>query len=211
MAGLRQLDAEAAVLSGLKRDLMQPAAFEAFRQDYAAALRDSVKGVGAEKQALERSLAKLDKQIANATAAILGGLNSPALLSELRKAEEQKADLVERLARIDLPEPELPKNLDEMYAERVRELETTIANPRLIQQAIDVIKILVEKVVVEERPEGGHVLDLRGDLARLLTASAPNRHWAGSGTLESSLDLVAGARNSRFLRLVESAVPRLVA
>jgi hypothetical protein len=56
------------------------------------------------------------------------------------------------------------------------------------------MKILVEKIVVEELPEGGHVLDLQGNLARMLRASTPNHDWSGLGSSKSSLGLVAGAR-----------------
>ena len=55
----------------------------------------------------------------------------------------------------------------------MRELEATLAEPGLIMQGIDVMKTLVKRIEVEEAPEGGHVLDLQGDLAQILTASAP--------------------------------------
>jgi site-specific DNA recombinase len=192
MTGLRREDAEAAVLAGLKRDLMRPAAVATFRDDYAAALREASKGSGAEKEMLERRLKKLEKQIGNATAAVMGGLNSPALLAELGKAEEQKAEVTERLARMDLPSLELPDNLDRLYADLVRDLEATLANPDLILRAIDVMKDLVDEVVVEERPEGGHTLDVKGNLARMLRASAPSHDWQGFDLSRSSLGMVAG-------------------
>ena len=121
-----------------------------------------------------------------------GGSWREALLAELGKAEEQKAEVTERLARMDLPSLELPDNLDRLYADLVRDLEATLANPDLILRAIDVMKDLIDEIVVEERPEGGHTLDVKGNLARMLRASAPSHDWQGFDLSKSSLGMVAG-------------------
>ncbi len=192
MAGLRRDAAEAAVFAGLKKDMMRPAALAVFRDDYAKTLRESSKGTDVQKEMLERSLKKLEKQIGNATAAIMGGLNSPALLSELGKAEEQKAEVAARLERMQRPPLELPDDLDRRYAALVRDLETILGDPDMILRAIDVIKDLVDKIVVQERPEGGHTLDLQGNLARMLRASAPSHNWHDFDLSECSLGVVAG-------------------
>jgi hypothetical protein len=52
------------------------------------------------------------------------------------------------------------------------------------------------------------VLELEGALTAMLDAAQAG---AGVSIYGSSIKVVAGARNSRFLRLVESVIPRLVA
>ncbi len=192
MTGLPQLEAEAAVLAGMKKDLMQAAAVAAFRDGMEKEFKKTSEAASEEKAAVEKRLRKVDKQIGNATSAIMAGMNSPALLQELSKAEEQKADLIARIDQLRRPPLEIPKDLDRRFADLVRNLETVLSKPDLIVQAADVMKTLVEKIVVKERPEGGHILDLQGNLARMLKASAPNLDWPNDDLFESSRKLVAG-------------------
>jgi site-specific DNA recombinase len=51
---------------------------------------------------------------------------------------------------------------------------------------------------------------LRGDLAAILRFAA-NKKNPDLGALLSQVSLVAGTRNTRFLRLIERAIPRLAA
>ncbi len=183
MIGLPQIEAENAILAGMKRDLMQPEAVEAFRAEYAAALATATDRVSEERTRLERQLRQIEKQIANATSLIMAGVNSQALIAELTKAEAEKTAVSARLEHLAKPQAELPADLNRRYAAIVRELEATLAKPELIMQGIDIMKTLVERVVVEEAPEGGHVLDLQDDLARMLTATAPERSSRTSACL----------------------------
>lgn len=73
---------------------------------------------------------------------------------------------------------------------------------------------LVEKVIVHpERDSNG--LELHGELGAILSlcsdAFGKNANAHAKGVGDRQVTVVAGARNSRFLRLVESVVPRLAA
>ena len=60
-------------------------------------------------------------------------------------------------------------------------------------------------------PEAGELkIDVRGDLAGILAVSLKTKTPA-TGTGVSQFEMVAGTRNTRFLRLVEREIPTLVA
>jgi DNA invertase Pin-like site-specific DNA recombinase len=199
MTGLPQDAAEAAVMAGLKRDLMQPKALAEFRAAYAREFSRGNVDLAAEKGVIERQIRTHDKEIENATRAIMAGVNSPSLLDALRKAEANKLALVGRLEGLVETPADLPEDLDRRYATLVRSLETILAMPELVIEAIDVVKTLVERIVVEEQPAGGHILDLHGNLGRMLKASAPDVFHPGSCLCASSLGMVAGVRVNHYL------------
>jgi hypothetical protein len=66
----------------------------------------------------------------------------------------------------------------------------------------------VWQVTVHVAPSGGVTLDVEGALTALIEAAQPG---ALVDIDHGSVKLVAGACNSRFLRLVQSVVPRLAA
>ena len=85
----------------------------------------------------------------------------------------------------------LPDNLEVRFAALVRDLEDTLGRPEHVVLARDVLQTLIDKIIVEENPEGGHLLHIAGDLSHALNAETPGDTGRFS-TAGSSLGLVAG-------------------
>jgi site-specific DNA recombinase len=149
--------------------------------------------VGAGLKALNRRLAKVDGEIKNLIRAVKAGMDSHSLCEELRTAENIKIELQRRIEAASRPTPSLPHNLEEHFASFVRVLENILGQQEHIVLARDVLKTLINKIVVEENPAGGHVLHIEGDLARALNEETPGNAGRLS-TAKSSLGLVAGGR-----------------
>lgn len=180
MKGLRQEETEKAVLAGLKRDLLRPEAVEAFRAEYERAVKAASGDLDAERTALTKRLRKTEKEIENGTRAIMAGVMSEAILTALKAAEERKASLVAELASLDRPTVTIPADLSAQYQGVVARLESVLSSPGLIAQAIDIVRSLIERIVVVEREEGGHEVTIEGSLQRLLRASTPAAFAGGA-------------------------------
>jgi site-specific DNA recombinase len=110
--------------------------------------------------------------------------------------------------------PVLHPSLAIVYRERASALYDALQQDASRARAADIIRSLVSEIIL--MPEDGVLrVELRGDLAGILTIAASrqrsSRPDGRTAALASQVMLVAGARNTRFLRLVESAIPRLAA
>ncbi len=191
MPGLLRTEAERTVLAGITRDLMRPAAVDAFRKAVAGALGERSGSAQGEAEALRKRLRQVEKEIENGTNAILQGLQSAAVVEALQKAEANKREISARIAGLETALPELPDDLADRYAALVRDLPLVLSDPEMIQPAIDILRVLIDRIVVRETAEGGHLLDIQGNLGQILEASAPER-LSGLGSELCSLGLVAG-------------------
>ena len=82
-----------------------------------------------------------------------------------------------------------------------------LADPATHTEALEILRALIDRVDV--RPaEDGFAIELIGEIANMVTLSA----GAESVTKESyrsSVKVVAGTRNQRYLQAVRARVPRL--
>jgi site-specific DNA recombinase len=166
---------------------MMKAFREAFDQEYARATAT----IGEDLKSLDRRLAKVSTEIRNLIGAVKAGMDSQTLRDELRAAENIKIQLQRQIEAAGRPTPSLPHNLEERFASIIRNLETTLGQQEHVVVAKDVLETLIDKVIVEENPEGGHVLHIEGDLAKALNEETPGNAGRLS-TAKSSLGLVAG-------------------
>ncbi|GLS17834.1 hypothetical protein GCM10007874_08490 [Labrys miyagiensis] len=127
-----------------------------------------------------------------------------------------------------------------LYRQRIAALHESLQDQSVIAEAAAILRPLVESITLVPEA-GTLAIVLRGDLAAMLrlatakqnpaalqefealdrllgpaskavVAQRPNAKtpaFSGAGVLQGSL--VAGARNTRFLRLVERHIPRLAA
>lgn len=192
MPGLLRTEAERTVLAGITRDLMRPAAVDAFRKAVAGALGERSGSAQDETETLRKRLRQVEKEIENGTKAIMAGLQSAAVSEALQQAEASKRRITDRIAGLETPLPELPDDLADRYAALVRDLPLVLSDPEMIQPASDILRVLIDRIVVSGADDDGHLLDIQGNLGRILESSAPER-LAGLGSEFCSLGLVAGA------------------
>lgn len=164
--GLLKDEAEHLVLAGLKRALLTSGAFIRFRQEYTQAMANANQLINADRASLARQLGTVATEIRNGTDAIMAGVNSPALLEALSKAEMRKAEILLKQRKLEGKAPMLPTDLDAAYARHVHKLEKFLAEPDLVMQARDILQTWLGTISVEEVGEGRHLLRIKGNLLK---------------------------------------------
>ncbi len=212
---------EGRVLSGLKERLLAPELFAEFARSYQEELTAAARQRGAAHERAARALADCDKRIAGVIQAIEDGLYSPALKARLAELEAERIRLAVALeATAPAPPIALHPNLPELYRRQVERLEAALNDPIIRDEAAEVLRELIAKVVLMPRPEGKS-LDavLHGDLARILQlceAADPKSRTRklklpGQGGPGSQASVVAGARNQQYRMPEPSRIPILAA
>ena len=96
--------------------------------------------------------------------------------------------------------------LAEVYRAKVVDLQAALADPASSTEAIEILRTLIERVIVRPTAEKGFELELVGELAAMvelgLDSKKPASGEAGVlGLCRSSVKVVAGTRNHRQLTL----------
>ena len=127
--------------------------------------------------------------------AIADGLRSPGLLAKIEALEAEKARLEAALAD-PAPSPvRLHPTLSELYREKVTRLRECLADPTIRDEAIGILRGLLEQVVARHGPDGWEI-EVHGEIAALVSLGlakekAP-RPALQAGAL-CSAEVVAGA------------------
>ena len=135
--------------------------------------------------------------------AIADGLRTPGLKQKLETLEERKTALETQLAAVPPPAPRLHPNLAELYRRKVTELENALSDPGSRDEALTILRGLIERVDLHLSDDGFDV-DFHGEIANLIALPSPSRR-ANIDHYRVSAKRVAGARNHR--QLTPPAVP----
>ncbi|WP_225199256.1 recombinase family protein [Gluconobacter oxydans] len=189
---------EESVLNGLRTQMMKPALFKEFCEEFTREVNRLRMEKGADLVALKSELPKIERELDKAIQAILDGFASPALKSRIGHLETRKAEIEERLAEAPSPPPLLHPNMAELYRQKIASLHASLQNEATGTQAREAIRSLITRIRLI--PENGELgIFLEGDLAAML-GFATNRKNAmrhpDAGVLEKFLvqdTLVAGA------------------
>jgi site-specific DNA recombinase len=204
-ATVSRQEIEARVLGGLKESLMAPELVHEFIRTF----QEEANRMAAEREQQFRAdrlqLESVERKIAGIVAAIEEGNYSRALGDRLSHLERQQELLQARRREAPPSIVRLHPRLAEVYAERVRQLETALNDPAIRDEAADVLRSLVDRIELHPRSEGKGVdASLHGDLAQILVfcdeahrAGKLPKAWASG----SQLSVVAGARNHLDLQL----------
>jgi site-specific DNA recombinase len=145
------------------------------------------------------------RKIAGIVSAIEEGNYSRALGDRLADLEKQQ-ELLEAQLSESLPSTvRLHPRLAEVYAEKVKQLETALNDPAIRAEAAEALRSLIDRIELRPGDDGqGIAAALHGDLAQIMALcndSARKRKLPKAETSGSQLSVVAGARNQRCLHL----------
>lgn len=180
--GLRDSIALPLVLSGLRDDLMQPIAYETFREAVHKRLNENNDTAEDRLRLHDARVMELETGRRNLVALAKQGLGSQSLVDELKKIEADLARLAETRAEIIPEEIELPDDLPERYREMIDGLAATLSQEAIAGRAADEMHELMDRIVVNWDAEAnGHRLTIEGNLLEMLRKSAPRKLDAASG------------------------------
>ncbi|WP_215764659.1 recombinase family protein [Gluconobacter sp. P1D12_c] len=189
---------EKSVLNGLRTQMMDPALFKEFCDEFTREINRLRMEKGADLVALKSELPKINRELDKAVQAILDGFASPALKTRMEQLEARKAEIEGRLANVPSPPPLLHPNMAELYRQKIATLHDSLQNEVSRTRTVEAIRSLITRIRLI--PENGELgIFLEGDLAAML-GFASNRKNAmrhpDAGVLEKFLvqgTLVAGA------------------
>ena len=113
--------------------------------------------------------------------------------------------------RLAAPPPSpvrLHPNLSDLYRAKVSDLANALTDPEIRTPALEIIRSLIDRVTVRVSEDYQVCLELDGAVCAMIEAAQPR---GLDGIDSSSVKVVAGARNTRFLRLVEIKFSELAA
>jgi DNA invertase Pin-like site-specific DNA recombinase len=204
------------VLSGLQSRLMAPDLVSVFIDEFMRALKEEQEQTRRQRDDVEQRRRAVQKKIDGLIKAIEDGLYSPSLKERLLALEAERDTLAKQAADDEPPVVSIHPNLGQIYQRKVRDLVEALNDRSVRAQAAEQLRGLIERLVLIPRAdEDGLAIEIHGDLVTLLDFAAGsevgNDERPGAFASGRRMSVVAGARNSRFLRLVESVVPRLAA
>ena len=184
------------ILDSLKHRLMQPDLVKEFISAFHAEINQRRQNLDVERKAKERDLIQVTRRLDGLIDAIADGLRTPGLKAKLEDLERRKAELERDLAKPHTSAPRLHPNLAELYRRKVANLRETLRDPKLRDEALDLLRNLIDQVVM--RPiEDGFEIELVGDIAQMVECANSQGQSKKRAALDEaahcSVKLVAGA------------------
>lgn len=188
--GLKRSKLEGLVLDSMKSQLMAPEHVEAFL----AGLHQEINRHNASRDQhvamKEKELEQVKRRLSGLIEAIADGLRSDGLQQSLTDLETRKAALEAELPAAPPPAPRLHPNLAQRYRERVEQLHKQLSHPAIRQEAVELLRGLIERIVITPHEEG-HEIELVGDIVKLL--ELPCGEGSVRDPFARSAKVVAGA------------------
>ncbi|UXU76559.1 zinc ribbon domain-containing protein [Paracoccus sp. SMMA_5] len=193
MPGLRKAAVEEIILSGLREALMTEEAVAQFRRDHSRHLAEQNRGASERIARRNSAIRSLEQKRQGFRDAIAAGHANPSLFEGLTETEAELAALRAEVAAEAGTVIALPADLGALYRAHVADLARTLSGGEVVGRASEELHRLIARIDVSwNAADGGHDLDLQGDLVALLSA-ADSKKAASYEAAGSSLRLVAGA------------------
>jgi site-specific DNA recombinase len=141
-------------------------------------------------------LESVERKIAGIVAAVEAGTYSRVLGERLAELERQQELLRARVGERPPSIVRLHPRLAEVYAEKIQNLERSLNDPDIREEAADILRSLIDRIELHPRSEGKSVdALLYGDLAEILALCASTddkRKLPRTAVPGSQLSVVAG-------------------
>ncbi|KTT73842.1 recombinase family protein [Sphingomonas sanguinis] len=191
---IRRDELESRVLDALRTRMLDPTIFAEFCDAYTQEMNRLRMEARANIDAAEAEIGRIDREVQKLMDLYLkDALSVDDVKERGDKLRARKAELTTLLSSADEPPPVLHPAMAKQYRLRVQQLYETLQDDSEEQriEAADVLRTLVEDIILT--PADGRIeIDVRGDLAGILTLSAKKQNPAALAT-GSQVKMVAGA------------------
>lgn len=180
------------MLRALQDKLMRPNFFEEFCSEFTKELNRLRLAQGAEIVSAKRELVRLEARRKKIVESIIEGVRGRDVKDELIAVGNRKDELEAQLKIADEPPPLLHPRMADIYRTKVAELAAALQRPDTRIEASETLRGLIDAIVLS--PEAGQLrIELRGNLAAMLTAAKQAKRSPETGDLLMPVKLVAGA------------------
>jgi site-specific DNA recombinase len=193
--GIRRPVLEGLILDGLKDRLMAPELVKEFIAEFHREVNRQSRDREAVQGLQQRELDDVSRKLRGLIEAIAEGLRGPGLQVKLDELEQRKVTLEAALAAALPPAPRLHPNLAELYRRKVADLQSALADPESRSEALEILRGLVERVVLHP-VEKGFEIELIGEIAAMVdlgtNKKAGSKEPAVPEAYRCSVKVVAG-------------------
>ena len=197
--GIRRGVLESTVLSALQHNLMAPELVVEFISAFNQEVNRGRANAELDRQSARRRLCEVQGKLDGLITAIAEGIRSPGLQQRLDslEAEKRKLDI-----QLSLPKPtpvRIHPNLAELYKKKIEKLHEALLSADTRASALELLRSIVEKIVVHPRGNGVFEIELIGEIANMVEIAIENERGAGnkrtalSEAERRSVKVVAGA------------------
>jgi site-specific DNA recombinase len=187
-------EVEERVLTALQEKLLREDFFEEFCRGFTKEMNRLRMEQRASLSGARRELERVKRDVQRLIQAIKDGLTGPDLKAEWNGLQERKAALEIKLSTADEPPPLLHPSMADVYRSKVEELAAALRREDTRLEASETLRGLIESIVLT--PESGETrlrIELRGNLAAMLTAAQKTKRSPETGDLQVPIQMVAGA------------------
>jgi site-specific DNA recombinase len=200
---IRRSALEGMILEGLKQRLMEPKLVEEFVRAFQREVNSQRREQDLLVDATKRELAEVTRKLNGLIDAIAEGLRTPGLQKRLEELESRRAELEQEMTSASATPIRLHPNLAQVYRRKVEQLQQALNDPEIRDEAIEVLRSLLESVVIAPA-DGGLEIEIVGEIAHMIEMGMADGKQKGPVLNESttrSVKVVAGACNHRELTL----------
>jgi hypothetical protein len=168
-ASIRRSDIETWILDALQRQLMAPDLVSEFVRAFNEEINRGRRDRDHRREALKREKQYLARRIDNLIDAVASGdLRGPTVQAKLETFEARKHKAAEELAAFTEAPVRLHPGIATAYREKVASLQVLLQQEATRTEAVEIIRSLVDQVILRPSAEGGTEIELIGDLASMV-------------------------------------------
>ncbi len=184
-------EVEQRVLSALQAKLMRKDFFEEFCREFAKELNRLRMEQRAGQTSAKRELARLETRRKKLVESIMEGVPASEVKDELIAIANRRGELEAQVKIANEPLPLLHPRMADLYRSNVEELAAALQREDTRLEASKMLRGLIESIVLS--PKDGQLgIELRGNLAAMLTAAQKTKRSPETGDLCVPMKVVAG-------------------
>src|SRR5262249_36707712 len=147
-----------------------------------------------------------ERQIGNIVTVVATGRSNPALLKRLDQLEDERATLEREMGALPTESTviPIPSASAALYRQKVEALEAALQDEVIRPEAVEILRSMIEKVIVTPQSGATLLVELHGDIACLITLTAADsditkaKRPASKKAGRSVLSVVAGTCNHLY-------------
>ncbi|MBN9530344.1 MAG: recombinase family protein [Alphaproteobacteria bacterium] len=187
---------ERIILNGLQQRLMAPELVREFIAAYHDELNRSRREQEAAQLLARRELENIGRQISKLVDAIAEGVRSANVQHRLDDLERRQSELLRQTNEASVPPVRLHPNLAELYKQKIADLHAALAQPDLQVEAIEILRSLIEGVVIRPAEHATVEIELIGEIAGMVELAQSAAGGVNDKTPRAGGVLSAGMRSS---------------